>query len=104
MNFQKDMGFLGLCRKAGYLLYGHDTVKSTVISRKAKLVILASDASDRLKDEMKSLSSSEGRAIPVVEVPYTKQDFFEGIGKNAGVFSVTEQGFSDKLKTMFGEA
>ena len=49
MNKKDAMGFLGICRKAGKLLCGHDVVKESIISSGAQLVMLSSDASERLE-------------------------------------------------------
>ena len=49
MNKKDAMGFLGICRKAGKLLCGHDVVKESIISSGAQLIMLSSDASERLE-------------------------------------------------------
>ena len=46
-NTQPLLGSLGLCRKAGRLLHGHDRVLEAVLSGKVALVLLAQDASER---------------------------------------------------------
>ena len=49
------MNFLGLSRKAGKLQIGHDSVIESIVKDKSELLILASDASERLKNEIKQL-------------------------------------------------
>ncbi len=103
MNSKEILGFLGICRRAGKLNCGHDVVKDSIIKKKAKLVFLAQDASERLEKEMNFLCADKGRNIPVVRTTLTMTDFFQGIGKKSGVFSVTDSQFSTKILQKFGE-
>lgn len=103
MNEKETMGFIGLCRKAGKLCCGHDSVKESVVKSKAVLVFLSSDASERLQREMTHACNYNGKNIPIIRTTYTMSDFAEGIGKGSGVFSVTDNGFSEKLQQQFGE-
>ena len=56
LDKKRTMGFIGICRKAGKLCCGHDAVKESVVKNMAVLVFFSSDASERLKDEMKNLA------------------------------------------------
>ncbi len=97
------MGFLGLSRRAGKLSCGHDAVIESIVKDKAELIILSSDASERLKNEIKHAASYGNRNIPVIESQLLMQDFYQGIGKKSAVLSVTDKSFKEKLETMFGE-
>lgn len=101
MDKKRIMGFIGLCRKAGKLLIGHDTVKESIVKNKAVLVLLSADASDRLKQEAKSLVSDKN--IKLIITPFSSDDFYSGIGKKSSIFSVTDKGFANKTELMFGE-
>lgn len=103
MNMKDAMGFLGLCRKANKLLCGHDVVKDSIIKSKAELVMLSSDASERLEREMKHACTYNGKNIPVIRTTCTMDDFAEGIGKKSAVFSVSDAGFATKILQKFGE-
>ncbi len=103
MNNKEIMGFLGICRKAGKLLCGHDVVKDSIVKNKAYLVFLSQDASERLEREMNYLCTDRGKNIPVVRTDFQMSDFLYGIGKKSAVFSVTDSGFSTKLLHKFGE-
>ncbi len=98
------MGFLGLSRRAGKLSCGHDAVIESIVKDKAELIILSSDASERLKNEIKHAATYGNRNIPVIESQFLMVDYYNGIGKKSAVFSVTDKSFKEKLKTMFGEA
>ena len=96
------MGFIGICRKAGKLCCGHDAVKESVVKNRAVLVFFSSDASERLKDEMKNLAiKSTGTKLSLS--PFSSDEFFAAIGKKSSVFSVTDEGFANKIELMFGE-
>ncbi len=103
MNIQKAMGFLGICRRAGFLLCGHDVVKESVVSGKAQLVMLSSDASERLVEEAKRLCSADGRNIPILRTVCTMEDFYKALGKKSAIFSVTDTGFSTTILTKYRE-
>lgn len=102
MGLNEIMGFMGLCRKAGFLQCGHDAAKESIVKGRARLVILASDAAPRLEDEMKNLTAAYGGA-EVIRTVYPREAYNKGIGKAAAVFSVNDNGFANKLRTMFGE-
>ncbi len=104
MEMKEIMGFLGLCRRAGKLCCGHDAVIESVVKDKAELVILASDASERLKNEIRHAATYGDKNIEVIESAFLMQDFYSGIGKKSAVFSVIDKSFKEKIKTMFGEA
>ena len=53
------LGALGLCRKAGKLLYGYDRVEEAVLRGKVSLVLLACDASARTAQHM--MDTCEGQ-------------------------------------------
>ncbi len=103
MEMKQIMGFLGLARRAGKLAIGHDSVIESIVKDRSELLILASDASERLKNEIKHAATYGNRSIPVVESAFSMQDYSLGIGKKAAVFSVTDKSFKEKLETMFRE-
>ena len=103
MNIKDAMGFLGICRKAGRLVCGHDAVVETLRNSQCRLVMLSSDASARLVREMEFECLRDGRSIEVLKTACSMEDFAAGIGKRSAVYSVTDDGFANKLKQKFGE-
>jgi ribosomal protein L7Ae-like RNA K-turn-binding protein len=103
MNLKDTMGFLGICRKAGKLLCGHDVVKESINSSSAQLVFLSADASDRLEKEMRYLCTCNGKNIPLFRTQCTMEEFGISLGKKSAVFSVTDTGFATKILQKFGE-
>lgn len=95
------LSFLGLCRKAGRLAIGHDAAVDTLVRRRSKLVLLASDGSPRLAEEARRLCERHG--VPLLRTPYTMREYEAAIGKPAAIYSVTDDGFAEKLQQKFGE-
>lgn len=95
------LSLLGLCRKAGKLSLGHDACKPAINYGKAKLCIICSDASERLKDEISGLAQS--KKIQTVFVKYTMLDIKNAIGFKAAVFTVDDEGFAKSLINKLNE-
>lgn len=96
MNNQLN-GILGLCRKANKIAIGHDAVITSIKQSKSYLCITCNDASPRLKKEILDECAYKGRNIKFVDAPFTMNDLGFAIGKKAGVISIDEEGFANKL-------
>lgn len=90
----KFLSLLGMARRSGKLSTGHDAVISSVVKNKAKLVILSSEGSDRLKREITHACSYGGKNIPVLFTEYTTGELSKSIGIKAAVISVDDEGFA----------
>lgn len=90
-------GFLGLCRKANKMAIGHDAAVTSIKQRKSYLALTCCDASERLKKEIADECSFNGRNIKYVDAPFTMSELALAIGKKAGVISIDEEGFANKL-------
>lgn len=82
---------MGLCRRAKKLCIGHDEVKASVKSGKAKLIILTTDASERLEKEIKNLNED----AEIIRVNALMEDMENRVGKRSGIFSVTDEGLKE---------
>lgn len=98
---QKILNLLGLCKRSGNLSLGYDATIESITKKKAKLCLIASDASDRVKDRMKKNCENMKTAVFVTD--FEIKDFESSIGKSVAVFSVNEKGFAEKIKTLLGE-
>lgn len=85
-----NLKLLGLCRRAGKLSPGHDAAKESIRRNKAKLVIIASDASDRLRDEILNLADG----IPVIAAAETTEELSLLTGRKAAVMTVDDENFA----------
>lgn len=92
------LSFLGLCKRAGCLISGADTVVRAVKDHKALLVLTANDFSDN------SLKNVEKAAVqyrvPMRSLDRSKDELSFALGKHCGVICVTDRGFADKILMM----
>lgn len=95
----KFLSLLGMCRRAGKLSCGHDGAIGSVRSKTAKLCLLSSDSSERLRKEIEREANFENRNIPVVILFSTMEDIRKATGLKSAVLSVNDEGFA---KTMLG--
>ena len=98
--------FLGLAERAGKLIVGSDACGISVRAGKARVILLASDASKN--SEAKSKNYAEGSKAPVISLPYTKAEVGSVIGHGApGMMVITDigmaSGFISKLQEAFPE-
>lgn len=96
-------GILGLCRRAGKMSIGHDAAVSSIKKRKAFLSITCCDASERLKKEIADECGFERRNIPYVDAKFDMKELSLCIGTRAGVISIDDRGFADKLNSILKE-
>ena len=92
---------LSLCRKAGKLCFGFETVKNAALSQKVLLVLTAEDLSAKTSKEVNFLAAKQ--KIPCFPLPCSMEDVYAAIGKLTGVIGITEQGFANKLITLCNE-
>ena len=94
----KLLSLLGMCRRAGKLSCGHDGAIGSVRSRDAKLCLLSSDSSQRLRKETEREASFGGRDIPVAVLDSTSEEIGHA-GLRSAVLAVNDEGFA---RTMLG--
>lgn len=95
----KLLSLLGMCRRAGRLSCGHDSAVGSLRSRTARLCLLSSDSSERLRKEVEREASYDGREIPVVVLGSTIDEIGRAAGLKSAVLTVNDEGFA---KTMLG--
>ena len=101
MQNKKYLSLLGMARRAGKLSMGHDMALKAVKEKKARLVVLASDVSLRLIEEFKRACSSEN--INTVQIEETINDIHSALGYKAGVITVNDENFSDRIEELIKE-
>ena len=92
---------LGLCMRAGKLVFGLDTVRAAAKEGKAALIVTAADLSEKSAKEAAFAAGKEG--VPYRALPLTMEAFRQGIGKKTGVAAVTDEGFAAKLLALYEE-
>lgn len=88
---------LGLSRRAGKISWGHDAALNAIIFNKAKLCIVCSDASERLKKEFERACSYNDRNLTLLNLESTMDEMKSAIGVKAAVITVNDEGFVKML-------
>lgn len=76
----KALGCLGLAMKAGLLVTGEQNTGASVHGGAAKLIVLASDASENAQRRARGFSASSG--VPLVESPMSKAEIAAATGRS----------------------
>ena len=92
----KILTLLGFASKSGNLSFGADSVKESLKRGKAKLVVIASDISEKSQKEIHFFASKNN--TPVINVNYDISVLSHATGKKGGIISVNEKGFADAIK------
>lgn len=79
----KSMGYLSLAAKAGRLSVGADNCINALKRKKAKLIVLASDASPNAVKRAEGMLF--GREIPLIRTVRTKDELAQACGKHGPV-------------------
>ena len=100
MNNDKILSLMGLARRAGKISLGHDAAIGAVVKNKAKLCVLSSDASDRLKNEFHHAVSFDGKNIPLVVLEEDMLSLSKAVGAKCRVLTVDDEGFAKKILSL----
>jgi ribosomal protein L7Ae-like RNA K-turn-binding protein len=93
---EKTLKFLGLMRRANALQVGENNTGEAVRAGKAKLLLLASDASENAKKRAESFVG--GRSCLLLELPFSKEELSSALGLGGcSMAAVTELGFANAL-------
>ena len=95
----KTLSVMGIARKAGKLLTGHDAVMLSVRNNRALMVIVTSDASERHLRELEA-AGFQGKLIKLAakmdEAGYMT-------GKRSCIFAVEDEGFVKAIDKTLNE-
>ena len=98
MNNDRLLSFLGICKRAGALLWGAETVEKAVRGGKAKLVLYASDVSG---NSLKGVGrAAEEQGVPARQLPRSKEELSFALGRLCGIVCTTDDGFAKKILEM----
>ena len=95
------LNFLGLCRRAGYLLYGAQTVIKAMSEGKALLALRASDVSANSYRDVEFAAGKYG--VEMRALDRSMDELSAALGKRCGVVCVTDRGFADKMIDILSE-
>ena len=95
---EKILGLMGLAMRAGQVVSGEEGVLAAVKNEKAKLVIIAQDASEGTKKKFRDKSSY--REIPF-RIVFEKDVLGHAIGKKTrAVIGIIDPNFATKMLEM----
>ena len=88
-----DLRFLGLIRRAGKLSIGEENIRQAVRAGKARLILLAEDASQNA--EKRAGTFAERANVPLLRLDEDKDTLCRALGVNGGaMFAVCDPGFA----------
>ncbi len=93
----KALSTIGLCRRAGKLIYGFDAVDAELKKPETAVcgVLLASDLSEKSKKEARFIAAKKD--IEVTELDATLDDIKGVIGKRTGIIAVLDRGLYNSV-------
>ncbi|MDR1217379.1 MAG: hypothetical protein LBJ99_02205 [Oscillospiraceae bacterium] len=94
-----NLALLGIAKKAGLLAEGGELVSVAARDKKARVILSASDASDRSKRRAERLAAESGASR--VELRFTKAELGAALGKGSpGMIAVNDAGLAAKLVSL----
>lgn len=99
MAKNKFMSLMGICQKAGRLVSGEFACENAVKAKKAKLIVIAEDASENTKKKFGN--SAKFYNINLI-CAGSKDELGKVIGRGArSVVAITDEGFATELVKVF---
>lgn len=95
---KKFLSILGLARRAGKLSLGFDAVCVSLTKRKARLVLIASDTSEKTAGRITPKCGLSGAQY--YNIPFTMDEIGIAVGKRIGVLSIDDKGFAQRISEM----
>lgn len=90
----KTLNLLGLMRKANAIAVGETNTGGAVRAGKAKLLLLAADASDNARSRARGFT--HGRDVVTVTLPFTKDEIAAHVGvSSCAMAAITDIGFAN---------
>lgn len=96
---EKLFGLLTICRKAGRMTMGFDSVKESILTDKAKAVFLPRIYPQNRKEVR---FFADQKAVPVHCIDATIAEIEFSVGRKAGVIGICDEGFAKKLTELIG--
>lgn len=91
---EKTLNLLGLMRKANAIAVGETNTGGAVRAGKAKLLLLAADASDNARSRARGFT--HGRDVVTVTLPFTKDEIAAHVGvSGCAMAAITDIGFAN---------
>ena len=93
---EKVLSLLGLMRRANAIAVGEVNTGSAARAGKAKLLLLAADASENARHRAEGFAA--GRNVALLPLPVTKEELASALGLSGGsMAAITDLGFANAL-------
>lgn len=93
------LGLIGLAMKAGKVAFGADSVEENITKRKAKLIIISKESSERTKSKFVKLC--EKYNIPII-IDGKIEELSKKIGKNnKAVIGIKDINFANSIQKKY---
>lgn len=97
----KILTLLGFASKAGKLSYGFAASTDSIKQNKSRLVIVASDISEKSKKETRFIAGKSG--VKVLELEDAGQTTISNaVGRSCGIISINDDSFASAVAEEFG--
>ncbi len=96
---EKLLSMLGIARRAGRLAMGFDAAEEAMRNHQAKLLVLASDVSERTDRSICRIA--EEYKVPVLRTGFEMDRIGKAVGhKHTGVIAINDSGFAKTIKAI----
>ncbi|MBR3299993.1 MAG: ribosomal L7Ae/L30e/S12e/Gadd45 family protein [Clostridia bacterium] len=96
----KILTLLGFASKAGKLSYGFAASTDSIKQKKSRLVIIASDISEKSKKETRFIAGKSG--VKVLELDAGQTTISNAVGRSCGIISINDDSFASAVAEEFG--
>lgn len=102
MEQNRALGLISVARKAGKIEFGEEPVGAAARARKARLILVAADASDHAERRVKSFVA--GTKQPWLRLPFTKAELGGAMGKpDCAMAAITDVSLAQAFVKALGE-
>ncbi len=95
----KQLNLLGMAVRAGRLITGEELTVKAIQRNEAKLVVVASDASDNTREKL--TNKCKHYNVPL-DIAFTADDISAAIGKSRSICAFTDKGFAKSYLKLKG--
>ena len=100
MKHDKLLSMLGICRKAGRLIFGADAVSESIHKGEAHIVLLTHDLSRRSGEKI--AAAAVHKSVKVLKIPLSMDEIGTVTGKASGIIAITDKGLADAVESRIG--
>ncbi len=93
---EKVLSLLGFASKSANLSFGMDSSKESLKKGKTKLILAASDISEKSLKEIRFFA--EKQKVDVISVEYSGDTLAAATGRKGSILSVNDEGFAKAIR------